>query len=314
MLNCVEERQRHAMKEITSPPTTPDLYHGYFQTMRSDKGDGRGKTDVPVLICLLGGFRLLERGQAVSWCGEKTEALLSNLAIEPGYRLPRETLLQRLWPDREPKVAGQSLNSLIHSLRKHLSSSLGGATSVMHEDGYYSLNIQSGIEVDVDWFEQLVKLGERNWLAGRRATAIRALSDAIALYTADLSPTFAEPEAALRREWLRSSYLAALWHLSQYRFMEGDYRTCIEVAHVLLAKEPCKEEVHRLIMRSLVLLGDRAQALRHYRVCAQVLRSEYDAMPDEATVDLYDQIRLQPGRIRLQALTGDEINVASTPA
>ena len=85
-------------------------------------------TEWPILICLLGPFRLLKLGHPIAvGGGGKTEALLTHLALHPGRPASRSELLHLLWPDQDAALAGQSLNSLVYALRKRLSDALGGA-------------------------------------------------------------------------------------------------------------------------------------------------------------------------------------------
>src|SRR4051794_9469764 len=71
------------------------------------------RTSWPILICLLGDFQLLKSGCAISVRGGgKTEALLCYLGVHYNQRVPRETLLNVLWSNGDPILAGQSLNSL----------------------------------------------------------------------------------------------------------------------------------------------------------------------------------------------------------
>lgn len=108
-------------------------------------------SDWPILICLLGNFRLLKGGQPILLHrAGKTQSLLSNLALGPDYALPRERLLQAVWPDTDVALAGQSLNSLVHALRKQLSDHLDGAPPVVETDGQYRLNIEAGVGLDVN--------------------------------------------------------------------------------------------------------------------------------------------------------------------
>jgi DNA-binding SARP family transcriptional activator len=65
----------------------------------------------------------------------------------------------------------------------------------------------------------------------------------------------------------------------------------------MLASDPCREDAHRLVMRCYVRLGERAQALRQYQLCKQILRAEYDVAPEDATTALYDRVRLEPGAL-----------------
>ena len=43
-----------------------------------------------------------------------------------------------------------------------------------------------------------------------------------------------------------------------------------------------------------VRLGERAQALRQYRLCRDVLDIEFAAVPEPATEELYETVRLRP--------------------
>jgi DNA-binding SARP family transcriptional activator len=65
----------------------------------------------------------------------------------------------------------------------------------------------------------------------------------------------------------------------------------------LLLMDPCREDAHRMAMQCHVLRGERAQALRQYRVCERILRLEFDAAPEEATRALFDQVRLDPSSL-----------------
>jgi DNA-binding SARP family transcriptional activator len=65
----------------------------------------------------------------------------------------------------------------------------------------------------------------------------------------------------------------------------------------LVERAPCREDAHRAIMRCHVRLGERAQAFEQYRLCAQILRAEYGAAPEQATTVLYEQVRLDPGMV-----------------
>src|ERR1041385_4648282 len=83
--------------------------------------DKRDESYWPLYICLLGNFRILRLGQRINMRSANVESLFSNLAIQLEYCIRREVLLDRLWPDGDLSLASQSLNSLLHKLRKSLS-------------------------------------------------------------------------------------------------------------------------------------------------------------------------------------------------
>lgn len=248
----------------------------------------------PVMICLLGQFRLLKAGQPLSMRNaSKTQALLSSLALEQDYAAPRETLLNTLWPNTEAALAGQSLNSLVHSLRKQLGDRLSGAAPILCLDGYYRLNIEAGIGIDARWFCALVNTGEQHTRSGRLPDALDCYRCAARLYRGDLCAAN-DVQALVEREHLRAQYLSLLARLADHHFALTEYDQCLDYASRLLTVDPCREDAHRLAMRCYARRGERAQALRQFQVCATVLRSEFDVAPEPATQHLYEQIRLSP--------------------
>lgn len=251
----------------------------------------------PILICLLGSFRLLKAGQPVVLRGGgKTESLLGHLGLQDSHRSPRETLLQRLWPSSDTALACKSLHSLVYSLHKLVGDAIGGAAPVLHDEGYYRLNVEVGIGVDVASFDALVKAGDQHISAGDLAPAASAYSCAVGLYRGDLC-IGTDVQALLERERLRARYLTLLAHLADYHYGECAYVACQNYAWRLLGCDPCREDAHRMMMRCYVRQGERAEALRHYRLCVDVLSAEFEAAPETATTRLFEQIRLDPGSI-----------------
>src|SRR2546427_528720 len=114
-----------------------------------------------IWIRLLGSFRLFKDGQPTSIApGSKTEALLSTLAVHYTDGVSRDSLLSLLWPNQEPVLATQSLNSLVHSLRRVLEPALEGAPPLLYSGGYYQLNFEAGIRLDLARFETLAQEGD----------------------------------------------------------------------------------------------------------------------------------------------------------
>lgn len=251
----------------------------------------------PVLICLMGGFRLLKFGHPIPVRGGgKTETLLSNLALRRGRPVQRDTLLSTLWPDVERTLAGQSLHSLVYSLHKQFGDVIGGEAPVVLADGRYQLNVEAGIGIDIASFEALASGGDTRARRGDGAAAVEAYRQAVDLYRGDLS-CGADICAVVERERLRARYLTLLGRIASYYYSAHDYVACLDHALLLIDKEPCREDAHRLVMRCYMRRGERAQALRQYRLCEHVLRTEFDATPEPATNALFDQIRLDPDSI-----------------
>jgi DNA-binding SARP family transcriptional activator len=255
-----------------------------------------GDADHPVWLCLLGYFRLIRNGQLVAVrSGGKTEALLAHLGLGGLYGVPRDVLLRAIWPHSDAALAAQALNSLVHSLRSLLGEALNGAAPIVQTGGHYRLNEAAGVVVDVVRFKGLVSDGERYERAGQTGTAVELYEQAVQLYGGDLSAAAGGgARAALERERLRATCRRALIRLADHAFARQDFDTSLSHALELLEHDPCREDAHRLVMRCHVRLGERSQALYHYRTVLAILRSECDAEPEPATTALFEQIRLNP--------------------
>lgn len=250
-----------------------------------------------VAVCLLGGFRLLKQGELVEVrSGGKTQALLSTLALRHRGGVAREELIGLIWPSSDTSLGGQSLNTLVSSVNRSLGDALGGRPSVVHSGGRYRLNEEGGVGVDIVWFDDTIAEGDRRGRSGDGPGALRSYRAAIELYVGDLALA-ALVDHVVERERLRARYLSLRARLADALFAVADYSGALDNALDLLAHDPCREDAHRMAMRSYVRLGQRAQALRQYTVCRSVLAREFDAPPEPMTEALFDLVRLEPDQV-----------------
>jgi DNA-binding SARP family transcriptional activator len=248
----------------------------------------------PILVCVLGDFRVLHNGRpVVTSSGAKSKALLCALALRYGQRVPSGVLIDAIWPEKEPALASQSLHSLIHGVNRLFRDAIDGAAFVARIDGCYTLNSSGGVGADVAWFEASMREGEQAIRSGDRAAAAAAFAQAAGLYRGDIC-TVADDIALFARERLRNLHLSALAHLTEFSFDQGEYELCLTYAQQMVATEPCREDAHRIAMRAYVRMGQRAQALRQYRLCESSLQTEFDALPERATTALFERVRCDP--------------------
>jgi DNA-binding SARP family transcriptional activator len=259
---------------------------------------GRDEGSSPgVVVCLLGRFEILKHGSPISLRpGGKVQRLVGALAMHPHDGMARETLIDDVWPVTDPVRAGRSLNSLAHWLKQELRDALGGEPPIVRTGARYALNLAVGLGIDVLAFDAAVEAGQRFAAAGETVAAIRAFDHARDLYAGDLTDG-ADILFLLERERLRARYLSIVAQLAEHSFATGDYPLAFDNASRLLEADPCREDAHRMLMRVYVRTGARAQALRHYEVCRQILAREFDAQPESATYQLFDLIRRHPDDI-----------------
>lgn len=246
----------------------------------------------PIVIRLLGHFRILQTGQPLSIrAGSKTEGLLAHLALQQGHRAPRERLIEWLWPNSDLDSGLHSLNTQVYAVNKLLRSALASQAPIVHEDGHYRLNVECGIGVDVEWFDDYAQYGDDQVRSGHPEQGLDAYRAAIDLYQGDLCIS-SDARSIVERERLRSRYLSLLAQVADHFFRVGEWNVCLDYIWRLLARDPCREDAHRLAMRCFVRRGERAAAFHQYRVCTDMLRTDLGIEPEPATRALLEQIRM----------------------
>jgi DNA-binding SARP family transcriptional activator len=203
----------------------------------------------------------------------------------------REVLMDTFWPDALPAAARNSLNVAVHGLRRAFRASAAGSVVAL-EGGAYRLDQQIRLWLDVDEFELHAAAGRRLEAAGELAGAVASYERAVALYQGDfLADDPYEDWPVLPREQLLLTYLDVLDRLSACYFGQHQYGACVALCRQLVARDPCREDAHRRLMRCYSRQGQPHLALRQYQACVDALHQELLVDPEPATADLARQLR-----------------------
>jgi LuxR family maltose regulon positive regulatory protein len=241
-----------------------------------------------------GHFEIFCNGEVVS-LGRNGKALtiLKYLLADRSRPVSQDHLMGWLWPHSNLKKARWSLNSAIHILRKLLSSCPSGATAkyIVLKEGYYHLCPTVRVETDVDEFDAHSEQGRRLEKANRTEEAAAEYERAVELYRGDyLIENLYEDWTMVERERLSDAYVDMLGRLAVHYMESGRLQESIRACYKLLEKDRCHEDSYRLLMRYYASLGLRSRALRHYRLCKEVLEQEYGTAPSPETQALHRSI------------------------
>jgi predicted ATPase/DNA-binding SARP family transcriptional activator len=243
-------------------------------------------------VWLLGTFRAVAGEGAFDdsrWRLRKARAVVKLLALAPGHSLPRERLLDLLWPDLAPEAASNNLRYALHVARRALAGvgapSGTPALSFLRTDGD-QVHLYPGGEVwtDVGAFEAAAA-------EARRRRDGSGYARAVELYAGDLLPEdLYEDWAAGRREELRRLYLTLLLEQAEVAREAGDGEGEGTALTRAIGADPAHEAAHRGLMRLHARNGQRHLALRQFQHLREALRRELDAEPDPASQRLYQDI------------------------
>ena len=235
-------------------------------------------------ICLFGGFEPHLDGKPLALrLPRKAAGLLAYLAAQRGAAVPRETLGAVLWGGGRPDQARHSVRQALLTTRQALSTA--GCPAALAVEGDTLALDGAFVERDVVEFEARLDDG-----------SVEALAQAASLYRGEFLEGFTVGQAAFddwaaaERTRLRERARVALAGLLVHHDDAGAVEPAIETALRLLQVDRTQERVHRTLIQLYNRQGRRADALRQYRTCVGMLRSELGVEPAPETVRLYREI------------------------
>ena len=249
-------------------------------------------------IRTLGAFSVWRGDQEVrdrEWRSNKARQLLQLLLTERGRSLPRDRVLEALWPEMEPDAAANNLRVTMNRLSKAIEPDRpDGAPPayILQQGDTYGFNTTSDYRIDAADFADAVAEGQRAIHRGQRAAAVAAFRTAIGLYGGPYLPdNMYEDWTIVERERLGMLFNDAAIRLGQLLLDEGLAHDAIGLGWRVIEHDRAHEDAYRVLMRAHASLGERSTALRLYARCAAMLQEDLGVEPMPETTALYTTLR-----------------------
>lgn len=244
---------------------------------------------------MLSSFRILRNSKPVTErLGRKARQLLKLLAANHRRCLPKDLLVEALWPDANPGAGAVSLKVAVHNLRSALDPNKENGHPgnwLIAQDNTYRLNLNSNIWIDTEVFRDHYERGIALLAQNRYAQARAEFEQAEALYTGDyLEEDVYEDWTLLRREELRDVYLDLLGKLATVSLRDDDHSSVIRYSHKIVLADPCREDAYQMLMKSHAAMNQIARAGSWYAVCRSTMAREVGASPSPETVLLFESL------------------------
>jgi two-component SAPR family response regulator len=255
------------------------------------------RSKVPRLrIETLGGFRV-SRGDSVigeeEWDRTQPKQLLKVMVSYGAKGIPKEALIDQLWPEERPKSAESDFKTTLQRLRKSLEPTLHkdfGSSYIHLHDNVVSIDAEL-CQIDVDLFLSLVKKGEDMEKGGNVREALSNYNKAVEMYKGDfLADELYIPWADKKREELKEKYIELLARTANLNDRQGAVKKAIECHKKAIQADPLLEESYQKLMGLCYSKGMYNEALRAYESCRNVLKKELQSKPDPTTTALYNMI------------------------
>ncbi|MEK7256681.1 MAG: BTAD domain-containing putative transcriptional regulator [Bacteroidota bacterium] len=254
-------------------------------------GDQTQANCLDVQVQLFGNFSVLIRGKELPKMPRRARLLLAYLLLKHPKPVHRETLMDRFWTNHDPDCARNSLNVTLHAIRKSVRQVAPGIELIQYRDDSYRLNPDLVVERDLDLFEGYQKKGFALEQSQGAAAATDAYHQAFAFYRGEFLEDFPGEDWVIgERDKRREAMLVVLDRLCAHFLKQGKLSVCLNLCQQMLHTDPRIEEGLRRLMECYKQLGMREQALRQFRKCKEILKTELDAAPGKATMVLFEEI------------------------
>ena len=249
-------------------------------------------------ICMLGSFELEVNGKevpATAWKSKKALTLLRYLASRRGEKVPKDKLIEVLWPEAEFYVSmEQNLHTCVYFARRVIEPDLkpyGPSEFLVYSNGLYWLEQGGTCWVDIEEFEERYTLGKRLQQL-EPAQAMDAYAGALGLYKGDF--LVEEPYlewTADAREYYREMYVDVTLRLATLLATTGDVSEAVRVCRNALRRDPYREDLHYAIMGHLLDAGRHNEATTQYHTYARMMKDEFGLEPSHEARALYSMIQ-----------------------
>ena len=251
---------------------TAPINYGWRGSSDDHRGDepaaGRGR----LALQLLGGFSLTQDGELVS-VSQPAEKLLAFLGLHP-TQLNRTYVFGHLWGTATEERASGRLRTALWQLR--------AVDPALVTSDRSRVGLGPKVAVDMREME-------------RQSQALRCGSDAIdydlSLFRSELLPGWYDEWVLVEQAQLRQLRLESLDTIASDSLARGEYGTAVRSALAATGIDPLRESSHRLAIRAYLAEGNRAEAIRQFDLCAELLNLELGLAPSRAMANLVQELR-----------------------
>lgn len=235
------------------------------------------QTTTELTLSLLGppAIRLNQRPIKIS--SQKALAILFYVALAQDP-VPRTTLIGLLWPESTEHSAKSNFRTQLGVLRKSFDELLAVSRNEVALKGAVEIDAQRllamSADASLDDLLHCLSLWRGEFLAGFEVSG-----------SAEFDWWLTE-----MREHLRYQLVVAAERAVYLAEAEQKPELQLDAARHWVTLSPLQESAHRAVMQAHLTLGNRADAIKQYKLCEQLLQTELGLAPSFETKLIFDQI------------------------
>lgn len=228
-----------------------------------------------------------------AWRKRKARLLFAMLASRCGRDVPRDQLLDYLWPELPQAAALNNLYVVWSSMKRALSPGLGrdDRCPFVENVGGVCRAVPDRVHTDLDEFENQIAIAAKARGAGDAQSELAALREVASIYRGDLLPaeTYDDWFAPLR-ERCRHEFEDAMLRAGELLEQAGDVATALALVRRALEHDPWREDLYQAALRLQIAAGQRSAAIDTYLACRTRLVEDLGIDPSGETTRLYQHV------------------------
>jgi DNA-binding SARP family transcriptional activator len=232
---------------------------------------------------LLGDVEAAADGRLLAVGHLRQRCVLVALLVDANRVVPVDQLVDRVWADRPPQRARESLRSYVSRLRQVLSTA---DVAITRRPGGYVLTVDPMV-VDLHRFDDLIG---RARTTGDDELAAALVSEALDLWRGEAFAGLDTPWLNTVRENLQRRRMVALLDRFDLALRCGHHVALLPDLFAIAAENPMDERLAGQLMLALYRCGRQADALETYHAMRLRLADELGADPGPALQLMYRQI------------------------
>ncbi len=246
-------------------------------------------------VRLFGGLEVTVAGAPVpdeSWRKRKVRLLFAMLASRCGQDIPRDVLLERLWPDMDDERARRNFYVTWSAIKRGLAN--GGppasSSSMLRSSGGVC-RITKAVRVDLEDFDDAIAALRLADAAHDEPAVLSAARSLTSIYRGELLPgDIYEEWFSDIRERTKHDFCDAMMLAARAAEAAGDPDEALVFLRPAGEADPWREDIYQSMMRCQMVSGRRSSAIETYITCRGRLVEDLGIDPSAETTRLYEAV------------------------
>ena len=228
---------------------------------------------------------------ADAWTTRRARDIFCYIATRKHRRVAKDVLIEAFWGEEEIETIEKNFHPTISHIRKALNSRQQLKQNfIVFRDGAYQLNPEFTYSIDSEEFLAAIAAAETAKREKDDGALRENLERAYALYRGEFLDGSYEDWAEEQRHFYREQFSRVLNGLAKQAVAEKQWTAALKFADEILAIDPYREDLHRLVMKVLAAQSKPAAVKKHYEDMQTLLKQELGMDPSAETKRLYKDL------------------------